>query len=222
MQLACEVPAGQRALAAIEDAAQREFGGPLSIPLGSRAVDTAPEFLFLVPRGDPRHGWRSLADLGTSDPRGFALYVEAMLGGWAPPTHALDVFHFGNTPEMAAALAHLVVKGSKRGTAGWLAATEREGSMVPRAGQVSIVTDGHGHALCAIQTERVELLRFDQIDARHAWIEGEGDRSLEDWRAGHQRYFHAEAAQFGLTFTDDAMIFFEHFRVLAVFGRSDP
>ncbi|MBC7974295.1 MAG: ASCH domain-containing protein [Myxococcales bacterium] len=221
-RLACDVPPGQRALTAIAETASRELGCTLGIPLGVRTPETTPELLFLVPHGGQRRDWASLAHLAATDDRGFAFYVEAMLGGWAPPRQALEVFSFGNTPEMAATLAHLVIKGVKRGTAGWQVAAEREGSVIPRAGQISIVTDGYGHALCAIRTERVERLRFDQIEARHAWIEGEGDRTLEDWREGHLRYFHAEAEQLGLAFTEDAAIFFEHFRVLAVFGRADP
>jgi uncharacterized protein YhfF len=221
-RLECDVPAGRRALAAIEEAAEHELGITLGLPLGVRAIDTAPEMLFLVPLGARRPDWQPFVSFAAADERGFALYVDAMLGGWSPPTRALDVFQFGNTPELAATLAHLVVKGAKRGTAGWIAASERDGSTIPHVGLVSIVTDGYGHALCAIRTERVERLRFDQVAARHAWIEGEGDRTLEDWREGHLHYFHAEAARLGLSFTEDADIFFEHFRVLAVCGRADP
>src|SRR5262249_50512800 len=133
----------------------------------------------------------------------------------------LDVFSFGDTPELAAKLAHLVVKGVKRGTTGWLAACEREAVAVPQPGMVSIVTDGFGYALCAIRSERVEQLRFCDVGAAHAWVEGEGDRTLEAWREAHLDYFHAEAARLGLTFSEDAVVFFEHFRVLSVFGRSD-
>jgi uncharacterized protein YhfF len=211
-----------RALAAAKPAAQQGLGVALGVPLGARALDTAPELLFLLPRGGEGPGWLPLRDFAPADPRGFALYVEAMLGGWSPPTHDLDVFHFGNTPELAANLAHLVVKGVKRGTTGWTAAAEREGAAIPHAGMVSIVTDGFGYALCAIRTERIEHVRCGDIDATHAWVEGQGDRTLEDWRDGHLRYFHAEAARYGLTFTEDAMLFFEHFRVLSVFGRADP
>jgi hypothetical protein len=39
---------------------------------------------------------------------------------------------------------------------------------------------------------------------------------------GHLHYFQSEAAQLGLSFTEDAELFFEHFRLLAVFGRADP
>jgi uncharacterized protein YhfF len=145
-----------------------------------------------------------------------------MLGGWSPPTRDLDVFHFGDGPEIAATLVHLVMKSVKRGTTGWTAVAEREGVQIPRVGMVSIVTDGFGNAQCAIRTERIEHLRFADVDATHAWVEGEGDRTLEDWREGHLDYFRREAERHGLTFDDDSMLFFEHFRLLAVFGRPDP
>lgn len=221
-RLECDVPAGMRALVAVRQAAPRDLAESLPLPLGARALDTAPELLFLVPRRGQGPGWMPLSELAAADARGFALYVEAMLGGWPPPTRELDVFHFGDTPELAAALVHLVVKGRKRGTAGWIAAAERDGSTIPHAGMVSIVTDGFGHPQCAIRTERVERLRFTDVDATHAWLEGEGDRTLEDWREAHLRYFHTEAARLGLSFSEDAMLFFEHFRLLAVFGHPDP
>src|SRR5207247_604870 len=112
---------------------------------------------------------------------------------WQPPTRALDVFAFGNSPELAAKLAHLVVNGVKRGSTGWLAAAERDGSPIPEVGTISIVTDGFGYPRCAIRTDRVEHRRFADIDATQSWAEGEGDRTLEDWREGHLRYFHQEA-----------------------------
>jgi len=99
---------------------------------------------------------------------------------------------------------------------------KRDSSAIPQVGLVSIVTDGFGYAQCAIHTERVEHLRFGDIEASHAWAEGQGDRTLEDWREGHLRYFQSEAAQLGLSFSDDSIVFFEHFGVLSVLGRADP
>jgi uncharacterized protein YhfF len=100
-------------------------------------------------------------------------------------------------------------------------AAERDGCALGTPGLVSIVTDGFGHALCAIRIERVEQLRFCDVSPAHAWIEGEGDRTLDDWRAGHLRYFSAEAARLGLVFSEDARVNFEHFTLIAVFGRID-
>ena len=109
----------------------------------------------------------------------------------------------------------------KRGTTLWIEAAERDGSTLPEVGLVSIVTDGFGYPLCAIQTHQVDRVRFRDFDATQAFIEGEGDRSLEDWRDAHLYYFTAEAAQLGLTFTEDSLVVFEHFRVLAILGRAD-
>lgn len=219
-RLSCVVPPDTRPLVAVQDAAQRELGITLGGPLGMRdATGAAPELLFLVPRVVV--GWEPLCEWGPADDRGFHLYVASLLGGWEPPTRALDVFFFGDGPELAAKLAHLVVKGVKRGTTGWLDAAKKDGSTIPHVGMVSIVTDGFGYPQCAIQTERVDNCRFGDIGAEHAWVEGEGDRTLDDWRAGHLAFFHREAAHLGLTFTEDAQVFFEHFRVLAVLGRAD-
>lgn len=220
-RLTCEVPPGARPMVAMEDAVERELGVAAGVSVGARNLETAPEGMFLLPRAGTGDGWAALPAWAADDERGFDLYVEVMLGGWSPPTRALDVFAFGNNPALAAALAHLVVKGQKRGTTGWLEAAERDGVSVPRAGLVSIITDGFGYPLCAIQTERVEHLRFADITAAHAWGEAEGDRTLDDYREGHLRYFHAEAARLGLVFTEDAIVFYEHFRVLAVLGRAD-
>jgi uncharacterized protein YhfF len=219
-RLSCRVEPGTRPLAAVQQAARPELGEPLGAPLGmSGAAGEAPNFLFLVPRVVA--GWQPLREWGPADVRGFRLYVASMLGGWEPPTPELDVFCFGDEPELAAKLAHLVVKGVKRGSTGWAEAAQRDGSAISQVGMVSIVTDGFGYPQCAIRTERVEHLRFCDIGAEHAWAEGEGDRTLEDWRLCHLAYFHHEAARLGLTFTEDAQVFFEHFRVLAVFGRAD-
>lgn len=221
-RLTCDAPPGVRALAAMQAAVRGELGLAVDLPIGARAVETAPEFLFLVPRAVQCEGFAPLQSWAATDDRGFELYVESMLGGWSPPTRSLEAFWFGDTPELAAALAHLVVKGVKRGTAGWVAAAERDGSAIPQVDTVSIVTDGFGYPQCAIRSERVELLRFAEIDRSHAWAEGEGDRTLEDWRDGHLRYFQREADRLGLAFSEDEVVYFEHFRVLAVFGRADP
>jgi uncharacterized protein YhfF len=211
-----EASPSERPLAAVKRAAAAagltlDFG-----PIGARIGEVA-EFLFVHDLS--REDWLPLADW-SQDKQAWSLYVEFMLGGWLPPTRDLDVFHFGDGPPLAAKLAHMVLKGVKRGTTCWLAACERDGSPLPRAGAISIVTDGFGHALCAIRTERVESRRFRDVDAALAFAEGEGDRSLEDWREGHLAYFTAEAAGLGLAFDEEQTVLFEHFELIAVLGRS--
>lgn len=213
-----EVPAGQRALDALAAAARQALGREFGVPLGYRVVDGDAWCVAVDPV--PGGAWLPLRTWAAEHVTAWQVYVDTVLGGWQPPTTALEVFCFGNEPALASQLAHHVIKGTKRATASWVAATERDGGTPPHAGMVSIVTDGFGVPLCAIETTRVERRRFGDATAEFAEAEGEGDRSLADWRAGHLRYFEAEAVRIGIAFTDDADIDFEQFRVLHVFQRA--
>jgi uncharacterized protein YhfF len=207
-----EVPAGVRPLVALRGA---ELGVTLEGPIGG--TPDGATFLFLVGTSDARFaGPAQWTSLGAA----WSLYVDAMLGGWKPPTRALEVFAFGNTPALAAKLAHLIVKGSKRATTAAIAVAERLGWSLPDPGTVSIVTDGFGLAMCAVRTSRVVRCRFDEAGDEIARAEGEGDGTHADWRETHARYFTAEAAALGLTFDDASPIFCEYFELVTVFGAN--
>lgn len=149
----------------------------------------------------------------------WGFYCEQFLGGYVPPPAFQSVFHFGAPGFMAAQLAHLVVKGKKRLTAGWIAAHDAVGIALPQVGWVSVVTDGFGIPVCAIETTSVERLRFDQVTEEMARAEGEGDLTLPDWRRGHFHYWNTyEAKDAGRPFTESEEIFVERFEVLKVFG----
>jgi uncharacterized protein YhfF len=130
------------------------------------------------------------------------------------------VWFFGNEPRLASQLAHCVVKGIKRATASWVAVTEHEGWIPLAPGLVSIVTDGFGVPLCAIEITRVERSRFGDVGPEMAAAEGEGDLSLADWRAAHQHYYDGEGVRIGVPFTDDSELDLAYFDVLQVFGRT--
>jgi len=183
-----------------------------SWPLGTRATEGHAWFAFVEAAPQPDRAWREDTAL-------YLLYVDVVLGGWEPPTRTFDVWSFGATPEQAARLAHHVIKGHKRATTGWHAAAQHEGWTIPEVGAVSIVTDGFGIPLCAIQTERIVHARFCDATDEIARGEAEGDMTLEDWREGHRRYFQDEGERIGVPFTDEAALYHEYFRVLKVFAR---
>jgi uncharacterized protein YhfF len=97
---------------------------------------------------------------------------------------------FGDTPVMATELGLLVRDGPKRATAS-LRSWYDDGEPMPRAGDLSVILDGDARPLCVIRTTAVEVRAFGDVDAEFAWTEGEGDRSLEHWRAAHIRFFAA-------------------------------
>jgi uncharacterized protein YhfF len=214
-----DVPAGTRPLQALEAAAEARLGRPLPVSLGRYIAGDDAWFAFVdhtLTAGElvPLRIWAAKF----AGP--WTLYVEGMLGGWQPPTTELEVFCFGNEPTLASRLAHCVIKGTKRATASWVALAEHEGWTGFRPGLVSIVTDGFGTPLCAIETTQVDRARFGDVGPEFAAAESEGDGSLPDWRAAHQHYYTGEAARIGVPFTDDSELYLEQFRVLHVFQRA--
>jgi uncharacterized protein YhfF len=220
---AVDVPAGQRPLHALEVAAQARLGRELPVALGRHIAGDDAWFAFVDDTlTDKTLSGGELVPLRTWAARYAApwtLYVEGVLGGWRPPTTDLVVFFFGNEPRLASQLAHCVIKGTKRATTGWVALAEHEGWAGLQIGLVSIVTDGFGIPLCAIETTRIERARFRDAGPEIAAAEGEGDLSFDDWRAAHLRYFGREAARTGIPFTDDSELDYEYFKVLHVFQR---
>lgn len=117
---------------------------------------------------------------------------------------------FGATPEQSDELLRLVLDGTKTATASSHADYE-EGEQLPAPGMLGIVLDGAGHPRALVVTVEARVVPFDQVDAAHARDEGEDDRSLEHWRAVHERFFteHADGG-----FVPDMPVVLERFRVL--------
>lgn len=212
---------GGRPLRAVE-AHLAAHGVTLPAPAGSRARGDGRgrDFVFVTERFAAPAGmdWRPLRE---ADDDVWGLYVHCMLGGWEPPVRSVDVWSFGNEPEMASRLAHLVACGEKRVTVAWIAASERSGTPLAYEGGVSVVTDGLGYPRLVVRTAAVREEAFGDIDAATAAAEGEGDLSHEDWREAHEVYFAGEAGRLGLSFDERALISVERFEVLHVVGRAD-
>ena len=146
------------------------------------------------------------------------IYVEAMLAGYEPPRRDIEAFYFGDSPELAAKLAHLVVKGHKRATSGWIEAMERSGETFPETGRVFAITDYFGYPLCVIETVEVRRVPFGEVAEDIATGEGEGDLTYADWREAHLDYFRREGEALGIPFDDRSLVLNEVFRVLRVLG----
>ncbi len=62
---------------------------------------------------------------------------------------------------------------------------ESSAEALPRSGDLNIVTDWGGEAVCVIRTTKVLILPLNEVTEIHAMIEGEGDGSLDWWRKAH-------------------------------------
>lgn len=131
-----------------------------------------------------------------------------------PQQVADDIWFFGDSPELSASLADLVLHGPKRATAGLLAEMQAEGLPLPRAGGYSLVTDYHGTPLMILRSTRVDIQPFETVDADFAAAEGEGDGSLAYWQDAHERYFKRSCARIGIAWRPDLDVICERFEVV--------
>jgi uncharacterized protein YhfF len=121
---------------------------------------------------------------------------------------------FGDSVELADDLLELVIKGLKRATASALIDYQGDGDGPPRAGQVSIATDGTGRARAVLRTEQVRVGPLSSVDDSFAWDEGEGDRTRAAWLTEHERFFRRYLPTIGNSFDPDMPTVFERFEVL--------
>lgn len=132
---------------------------------------------------------------------------EPSCRGLVPSTAA-----FGDTADMQTSLADLVVAGTKRATASLLKSYGDE--PLPQTGAFFIVVDGRGVPRCVCQTINVEVRPFSAVDEIFAAEEGEGDLTLEWWRAAHRSFFERQAERDGVSFDEDSAVVLERFNVV--------
>ena len=122
-----------------------------------------------------------------------------------------EAWCYGAEPDT---LAALTLSGTKKATSSaydLYALTDEE---LPQAGEYSIILNASGDAVCVIRNVCVSLIPYRNIDARHAFLEGEGDRTLAHWRSVHEAFFRHALREHGLIFTEDIIIVCEEFEVV--------
>ena len=122
-----------------------------------------------------------------------------------------DAWQFGASPDK---LLQLVLNGTKKATASLHALYEKENEKVPEKGTYSVILDSENVARCIIKNSKVIIQPYKDFDEEFAFIEGEGDRSLDYWRKVHDEFFKAESSMNGLEFTDESLVVGEIFEVV--------
>lgn len=156
----------------------------------------------------------------TPDRSALASYWEAVRAEHPDlPVEVPEAWAFGATPAHADELLALVLAGVKTGTASSLWDYEEAGDPLPAVGELSIILDGDGAPRAVIETTSIRIVAFDEVDPEHAAAEGEGDRTLDYWRAAHERYWRAHSEN-PRGFEPDMPVVCELFRLVHPAGRT--
>jgi uncharacterized protein YhfF/GNAT superfamily N-acetyltransferase len=149
-----------------------------------------------------------------------AYWAEYCRRAGLPEATPYQAWPFGDSLELAHELVELVLHGPKRATAGLVEYNERHPGDAPVPDGYSVVTEYDGTPRCVIRTAWLDQRPLHEVDAQFAWDEGEGDRTLADWMAGHRRFFTRVCASLAIAFSDDVQVQLERFELLYPFDSA--
>ena len=130
----------------------------------------------------------------------------------------LPVAEFAFPGPLRDQLVAAILDGAKTTTSSLLAGYGRD-EPLPAPGLRQAVIDSSGHRVAVIETTAVRVIRLGDIDIAHALGEGEGYRSVAEWRAGHERFWHSPEVRSELgdpefTVNDDTLVVAQTFSLL--------
>ncbi|EOW1565231.1 ASCH domain-containing protein [Listeria monocytogenes] len=125
-----------------------------------------------------------------------------------------EAWAFGNSAQMANELGGLVMDGIKTGTSSLFYWYDQGGETMPSVGSHVVLLDGEEEAIGIIKLINVTIMPFNEVPKTFAYLEGEGDRTLEYWREVHTSFFSNECVELGIPFEEDALVVCEEFEVV--------
>jgi uncharacterized protein YhfF len=116
-------------------------------------------------------------------------------------------------------LVAAVLNGEKTATSSLLSEWQAEEEQLPRVGERQVVVDSAEKPVAVIEIVGVDIIRLGDADLDLAIAEGEGFRSVDDWREAHEEFWAQGAARPSRhsgrwTLEDDTEVVVERFRVV--------
>jgi|TARA_B110000971_G_C19951526_1_gene473589 uncharacterized protein YhfF len=130
-------------------------------------------------------------------------------------------FWFGNNQDLCKQLTDLVLAGSKTATASLLWEWEDEQGPLPAVGQRDVLLDWNNRFVGIIETKQIEVVPFHLVTPQFAYLEGEGDLSLEFWRKVHWEYFKGACHKLGKPITLQVAVVCQVFNLVYRAGVSN-
>lgn len=116
-------------------------------------------------------------------------------------------------------LVAAILDGSKTSTTGILADYELYNEPLSKPGDRSVLIDSAENPVGILETTEVRTARLADVDLQHAIDEGEGNTSVADWRADHERFWHSAEMREAMkdpdfAVNDDTIVVLERFRLV--------
>ncbi|KQO81685.1 RNA-binding protein [Frigoribacterium sp. Leaf263] len=133
-------------------------------------------------------------------------------------TAELPIIEFAFPGPLRDRIVAAIEAGTKTATSSLLREYEVAGEQVPQVGFRGGLVDSTGRRRVVLETTNVELVRLCDVPLQHALDEGEGYASVDDWRAGHLRFWSSAQMQEelgdGFTVDDSSVVVLERFEIV--------
>jgi uncharacterized protein YhfF len=114
-------------------------------------------------------------------------------------------------------LVDAILRGEKTSTTGLYAEYEEEGESPAEPGERELVVDSDGRGVAVIEIVESRVVPVREIDLPFAIEEGEGFRSVADWRAAHERFWRSYRDD---PIDDDTLVVATRFRLVERLPRN--
>ncbi|MCW4012117.1 MAG: ASCH domain-containing protein [Candidatus Bathyarchaeota archaeon] len=125
-----------------------------------------------------------------------------------------DAWGFGDNPELIDELLGYVKQGIKRTSTSLVKESELEGWPESNVGEYDIILDGRDKPVLVIETVSVRRVKYRDVDAEHAYWEGEDDRTLESYFREHDKYYKRRGEALGFEFNKDMLVDLKRFKIV--------
>ena len=129
-------------------------------------------------------------------------------------TNEPQSFYFCDNKKDADDCAELVIKKIKQATSTSVWWFEKNKEEIPKIGDLAIVTDWNNEPKAIIITKKVEIVKFKNITPEYAFIEGEGNKTLEYWKNVHWMYYSNEMKKYNEKPNEEMKIVCEYFETI--------
>ncbi|MGF2385041.1 ASCH domain-containing protein [Lentilactobacillus otakiensis] len=124
-----------------------------------------------------------------------------------------ETWSFTDRPNSADMLVEMVVRGQKTAYSSWFDFYDAD-QVVPTVGDYRMILRQNGDPAGIVQLKVVEIVPFKWVSQEHAYLEGEGNRSLKYWRQLHKQLFRKQAKFRGKSFSLESPVICEVFEVI--------
>lgn len=133
-------------------------------------------------------------------------------------TADLPIIEFAFPGPVRDTIVAAIEAGTKTATSSLLREYEVAGERVPHVGFRGVLVDSAGRRRVVLETTNVELVPLRDVSLEHAVSEGEGYASVDEWRAGHVRFWSSAEMQDELgddfTVEESSVVVLERFEIV--------